>query len=106
MVARDRSSYQMAGHIGGLIKSALCVDGKAATKPARDARFQKFIDQVPAEITDPAERIRRAEMLRRADMARLSMRAATARRRAAAERRRAAEAELALAEIESVPDVG
>ena len=102
MVARSKSSYQQAGRIGGLIKNALCADPKAATKAARDARFKQFLNQVPAEITDPADRVRRAEMLRAASMAQLSMRAAAARRRAAQARHDAAQADAELAELDEV----
>ncbi len=40
----------------------------AATQKARDARWQRYLDAVPAEVTDPAERHRLAEQARRADM--------------------------------------
>lgn len=90
-MSRSRESYQAAGRIGGRIgglrTAALVPDLKAHTKPARDARWQKYLDQVPAEITDPAERIARAERLRRADMIALSRKAAAA-RTAANKRRR------------------
>lgn len=99
MVHRATSPYQQAGHIGGLISWAKTVDPRARMKPAQEAAFQRFLDAIPAEITDPAERIRRAEMLRRARMTQLSMRAASARRRAAAERRKVAEAEAELADL-------
>jgi hypothetical protein len=106
MVARDRSMYQQAGRIGGLTKAAKCPDLKAATQAARDARFAKFLAEVPEGIVVPAgttleaERIRRAEMLRSAAMQRLAMRASAARTRAAAERRRANEAEAELEDLE------
>lgn len=103
---RSHESYVAAGTAGALTLHALVVDRKAHTKPARDARFQKYLDQIPAEITDPADRIRRAEMLRRADMIRLSQRAATARSNAARARRVAEVAEAELGEIESLSDAG
>jgi hypothetical protein len=87
---RSRESYRAAGRIGGLRTAALTVDRKAHTQPARAARFQKFLDGVPTEITDPAERVHRAELLRRAHMISLSQRAAAARSRAARARRRGA----------------
>jgi hypothetical protein len=85
MVARDSSLYRQAGRIGGLTKAAMCPDLRLATKAARDARFAKFLAQVPEDVAVPegstleAERIRRAEMLRPAAMQRLAMRAASAR---------------------------
>jgi hypothetical protein len=100
---RSRESYQSAGRSGGLIKNALAVDRKGTTRAAREKAFQKFLDQVPAEVTDPADRIRRAEMLRTAHMIQLSMRAATARTRAAAERRKADQAE---ADLDALRDAG
>jgi hypothetical protein len=60
----------------------------AATQAARDARFAKYLEQVPADpaIADPAEqyadRLRRARQLRDADLAAARL-AATTRRRAA-----------------------
>ena len=106
MVARDSSLYRQAGRIGGLTKAAMCPDLRLATKAARDARFAKFLAQVPEDVAVPegstleAERIRRAEMLRSAAMQRLAMRAASARTRAAAERRGATEAEAELAGLD------
>lgn len=66
------------------------------TQAARDALWQRFLDQVPADITDPAERQRRAELLRKAHMGRLALKAAVAHKRAKAAR---AAAELAAAEL-------
>ena len=39
----------------------------AATQPARDAQFRKYLDAVPPEVTDPAERDRLARQARLAD---------------------------------------
>jgi hypothetical protein len=90
-MSRSTESHRAAGRIGGLRTAALTVDLKAHTKPARDARWQKYLDRVPAEITDPAERTVRAERLRRADMIALSQRASATRRRAARTRQRGPE---------------
>lgn len=90
-MSRSSEPYRVAGRIGGLRTAALSVDLKAHTKPARDARWQKYLDQVPAEITDPADRIARAERLRRADMIMLSRKAAAARSNAVRTRQRGPE---------------
>jgi hypothetical protein len=57
------------------------------TAAARAARWQKFLDMVPPEITDPAERTRRAELLRLAFMKKMSLKAAAVNRKAAEARR-------------------
>jgi hypothetical protein len=48
-------------------------DRPAATQAARDARWQKYLDAVPASVTDPAEREQLAAQARRADMQRASL---------------------------------
>ncbi len=78
--ARQGLSHADAGRIGALRRMATEPDLRAVTQRARDARWAKYLDQIPAEITDPAERMRRAGMLRRADMIALSAKAAQARR--------------------------
>jgi hypothetical protein len=80
-------SMSARGRIGGLTRAALAPDRQAITQPARDARMRRYLDQVPACITDPAERRRRAGLLQRADMVRMSALAAAARRRRAQQRR-------------------
>ncbi|HEY7222891.1 MAG TPA: hypothetical protein VH561_04645 [Micromonosporaceae bacterium] len=55
-------------------------DRVKATQPARDAKFARYLDRVPADLPQ-AERIRRAELLRTADMQRLALRSAQARRK-------------------------
>jgi hypothetical protein len=79
---------QQRGRIGGLVSAALSPDLQERMRPAQAARWQRYLDRIPPEVTDPAERERRAGMLRQADMLRLSLAA-----RRAAEARRA-EAEL------------
>lgn len=45
------------------------------TQPARDAQFQKFVDEVdPDGELSPEERLRRAEHARKAHMKRLALR--------------------------------
>ena len=74
---------QARGRLGGLTRAATAATPQEITRAARDATWQKYLDQVRAvlpEITDEKELARRAELLRRADMTRLSMKAARARK--------------------------
>jgi hypothetical protein len=80
-------SHRQRGAIGGLTRAATAATRAEITQAARDKQWQKFLDQVPAEITDPAERQRRAELLRRAHMKRLALKASAARSKAARARR-------------------
>jgi hypothetical protein len=81
----SRSTAQLRASIGGTVRAALATDRDALTRAARDARWQKYVDQVLAvlpELTDEAEINRRAELLRTADMKRLALKSAKARREA------------------------
>jgi hypothetical protein len=60
------------------------IDRTARTAAARQAFRDRFLDQVPPEITDPAERVRAAENLRKAFYTRLALKSAQSRRRKAA----------------------
>lgn len=53
----------------------------AHTEAARAAQWQRYLDAVPAEVTDPAERQELADLARRADLARLSLASSRARAR-------------------------
>lgn len=97
---RDRESYQRAGQIGGLRTAARTIDRAAHTAPARAARLQRYLDQIPPEITDPADRMDRALKLRRADMIAMSAKAARARSQAARAARELREAEEVLRAIQ------
>jgi hypothetical protein len=59
-------------------------DRKAATESARRASNDRFLSQVPAEITDPVQRAQCAENLKRAFYQRMAFRSAQVRRRRAA----------------------
>lgn len=59
-------------------------DPVAGTEKARQTFAASFEAQVPAEITDPAERARRAEALRKAHYTRMALRSAQSRRAKAA----------------------
>jgi len=99
---RSHESYVIAGRIGGTRRAALTVDRRALTAAATAARMQKYLDQVPPEITDPDDRMDRALKLRYADMLTLSSKAATARSKAAELRQAAKRAERELADLQDV----
>lgn len=77
----DARQRQERGRLGANTKWANCTDRTAATQPARDAFFQRFIDKVPVTITEPESRIKAAEALMKEHYRRLGA--------ASAERRRA-----------------
>jgi len=56
------TSHAQHGAIGGLTRAATAATRQEITQAARDAQWQKFLDQVPAGITDQAERQRRARV--------------------------------------------
>ncbi len=60
---------------------AATADPTARTAPARAAFLDRFDAQIPAEVTDPAERARRAESLRKQYFSALALKSARARRR-------------------------
>ena len=63
----------------------------AQTQAARDALWRKYLDAVPPEVTDPAEREALARQARRADLTRASLKASRARTARAAAARQAAQ---------------
>jgi hypothetical protein len=83
MALSRANERQLAGRIGAHRSWANTSDRTARTAKARRAFEQRFEDQVPAEITDPAERARAADHLRRAYFAELALKSAQARRRKA-----------------------
>ena len=92
---------RLRGRIGGLSRAAKAVNPSEMTAAGRAAQMQKFLDQVPAEITDPADRMRRAQMLRAAHMSRLALKASAARTAARKAREAAAEATAELGELQA-----
>ncbi len=75
-----------AGRIGALESWGRTPDRAKRTRNAREAAFQRFLAQVPAEITDPGDREKAAGALRRAAMLRLSAAGVAARKAKAARR--------------------
>lgn len=70
----DKSTHhQRIGRIGGLTSYALRTPEQEAIRKqaAATGRIRRFLEQVPAEITDPAERLCRAMALQRAHMQRI-----------------------------------
>lgn len=75
---------QKIGKLGGLKRAALGTNEEHRKERAAAGRMKRFLDQVPAEITDPAERMRRALLLQKAHMQRIAMKSAAGRKRKAA----------------------
>lgn len=79
MSARTPADRALVARIAASTRWAHESDRTAATKPARDARFQRYLDQIDPSLPE-AERVARAELLRRADMQRLALKSAQVRR--------------------------
>jgi hypothetical protein len=81
----DHTHYQQIGRIGGLVSAATRTPEQEANLKAKGAagRMRRFLEQVPAEITDDAERQRRARQLQRAHMQAIALKSAARRRKAA-----------------------
>jgi hypothetical protein len=79
----DHTHYQQIGRMGGLISAAVRTPEQEAHRKERAAagRMKRFLDQIPAAITDPAERWRRAGLLQKAHMQAIAMRSADRRRK-------------------------
>jgi hypothetical protein len=104
MTHSHATTQAQRGRIGGLTTAANARTPQAITQAARDARWKKYLDQVPEWVTDEADRIRRAELLRRADMQRLALKATKARKLKA--ELRALEAELDASDLEDAGSDG
>ncbi len=78
-------AHRRSGRVGGLTSAAVRTpeQEERRKKAAAAGRIRRFLDQVPAEITDEAERMRRALLLQRAHMQRIASVSAERRRRAA-----------------------
>jgi hypothetical protein len=74
------------GRIAGLTSYAVRTPAQEQRRKeaAAAGRMRQFLEQVPAEITDPAERQRRALALQRAHMTRIAQTSAAKRRKKAA----------------------
>lgn len=74
-------AHRRNGRIGGLTSAAVRTPEQEERRKAAAAagRIRRYLDQVPAEITDETERMRRAQLLQRAHMQRIA--AVSAKRR-------------------------
>lgn len=74
------------GRIGGLTSAAVRTPEQEANRKqaAAAGRMRRFLEQVPAEITDEQERLRRAGLLQRAHMQAIALKSAARRRKSAA----------------------
>jgi len=73
--------HRSAGRIGGLTRAARKTNEEHRKQRAAEGRMRRFLQQVPAEITDPAERMRSAQLLQRAEMTRIAQKSAALRRK-------------------------
>lgn len=76
------SDRVLRARIGAATRWAHEPDRRAATAPARDGRFRRYLERVDEAHPglSESERQRRAEGLRRADMQRMALKSAQARR--------------------------
>jgi hypothetical protein len=67
--------HQQIGRIGGLTSAAVRTPEQEQRRKVAAAagRMRRFLEQVPDEITDPAERARRAALLQQAHMQRIAL---------------------------------
>ena len=91
------------GAIGSHISWARTVDRSARTAPGRAASVARWLDLVPAEITDPADRERAAAHLRKAHLLSMNRKSveSRARRKAAEAAAEAAREDAQIARLES-----
>ncbi|MCG5460805.1 hypothetical protein MED01_004231 [Micromonospora sp. MED01] len=80
MTEHLRKDRAAAGRIGGLTRASREIDPKAAAQRGQRGLIARFEKQVPAEVTDPAQRTRMAELALRAHMSRLAVASAKKRR--------------------------
>jgi hypothetical protein len=75
--------YRQIGRQGGLTSYAVRTPEQEANRAARAAegRMRRFLEMVPAEITDPAERMKRARALQTAHMQSLARKSGERRRK-------------------------
>jgi hypothetical protein len=79
-VALTPEERVMRARIAAHTRWAKVPDRPAATEAARKASADRFLSQVPAEITDPVQRAKCAENLRKAFYQKMAMRSAQVRR--------------------------
>ena len=74
----EKTFHQQIGSIAGRISYATRTPEQEANRKAAAAagRMKRFLDQVPAEITDEKERMKKALQLQRAHMQKIAMKSA------------------------------
>lgn len=82
-MADHTGHHKLAGAIGGLTRAALKTNEDYRKQQAAEGRMRRFLEMVPAEITNPIERQRSAELLQRAHMSRIAKKSADLRRKPA-----------------------
>lgn len=82
----DKKFHQQIGRMGGLISAATRTPEQEARRKTAAAagRMRRFLEQVPPEITDEAERMKRAAQLQKAHMQSIAIKSAARRRKTAA----------------------
>lgn len=80
-VAEHSKHHRQAGAIGGLTRAALKTNEDYRLARAAEGRMRRFLEMVPAEITDPVERMKSAQLLQRAHMTRIAKKSAAVRRK-------------------------
>jgi hypothetical protein len=81
----EKTHHQRIGSIGGLTSYAMRTPAQEANRKRRAAagRIRRYLDQVPAEVTDEAERMSKALALQAAHMRAIALKSAARRRKAA-----------------------
>lgn len=84
-MSEKSTHHQGIGRIGGLTSYAVRTPAQEANRKqaAAAGRIRRFLEQIPAEITDENERMRRALALQRAHMQAIALKSADRRRKAA-----------------------
>lgn len=80
-MAEQSKHHQQAGRIGGLTRAARGTNEQHRKDRAAEGRMKRYLDQIPAEVTDEGERMRRALLLQKAHMSRIAMKSAATRRK-------------------------
>lgn len=77
----DKQQRVLRARIAAHTSWANTVDRTARTEKARRTFADRFLDQVPPEITDPVERAKAADNLRKAHYIRMALKSAQARKK-------------------------
>lgn len=78
------TAQQKGGRIGGLTRAARGTNEQYRKDRAAEGRMRRFLEMVPAEVTDEAERWQRALLFQRAHMSSIAKKSADRRTKRAA----------------------